>query len=154
MTKLFLLTVLSILLYAPDTLTGYEKMREYFPNMKERHYIEIRKNIKDTNTAKYFMSIIQYESMYNEKAYNGNDSGIAQINRVHGEPSKFFDYKVSIAFGARYFKTALQSSQGDYGIAVAKYNAGINANLAKYKGWRGYARRVCFKYDEIKDVRI
>jgi soluble lytic murein transglycosylase-like protein len=151
--KWIVLITLLITFYSPDKLSGYEKMREYFPNMKERHYVEIRKNISDPEEAKYFMSIIQYESRYNERAYNGYDAGIAQINRVHGDAHTFFDYKKGIEFGASYFRKAVKSTRRDFSISVIKYNAGHNANLAKYKNW-SYVRRVCFKYDEIKDIKI
>ena len=154
MIKLVISIVLSVVLYAPDNWSGYDKMKDYFWNLQKRHYVEVLKYFNDPVHIKAFICVIWSESNFKESAYNGYDAGICQNNRVHGPKEKFMDYKVSIKYGSEYFNGALIISNNDIAFAAARYNGGYNVNLTKYKNWKTYVQKICFKAYELRDIRI
>jgi len=54
---------------------------------------------------KLFKRIIACESSWNVKAYNGKDTGLAQINQIHGIPKRWLeDWRVNLSVAYRLFK--------------------------------------------------
>jgi soluble lytic murein transglycosylase-like protein len=154
MTKLFLLTILSILLYAPDQLTGFEKMREYFPELQKDVWAEVYPNsLKNKLDPALVCSVIRKESNFDKYAENkiSKAQSLMQIHPVHGN---YKDWKKNIAFGTSHLRELIDMTGGDIPVALAKYHAGPNYKLINYRHWRTYGWRICFKAYELRDVRI
>jgi soluble lytic murein transglycosylase-like protein len=154
MIKIIITIVLSIVMYAPDKLTGFEKMREYFPELQEDVWEEIFNNCtKKKIDPALVCSVIRKESNFNKTAENkiSKAQSLMQIHPVHGD---YKDWKKNLDFGTTHLKELIDLTGGDIPVALAKYHAGPNYKIIKYNHWQTYGWQICFKAYELRGLRI
>jgi hypothetical protein len=125
-----------------NNATGYYAAKDFYPTLTQEIYLSSK------DACAYYhidwrmhLAIGWRESrLRNVRSYkNGKDYGVFQVRYVHcrSNPQKLMNIRYNAFISARILRDAIDRSY-DVKFALARYNAGNNADLSKYKYFRTY----------------
>lgn len=120
----------------------YRLYRDYYPGLKihQFNYAQFYCKVYGVD-LKYVMATMNQESGFHDLALSSCGAiGSMQVMACNlpKNPESLKDPEVNIKTGIRVLRDNLILTRGNYAMALAKYHAGPNYDLRKYRWWGSY----------------